>query len=45
MFYELVDRVLNAFAGKSLKKHREICLARVNTVAFRTELAVKSEKV
>ena len=24
VFYELVDRVLNAFVGRSLKKHREI---------------------
>ena len=45
VIYELVDRVLNAVVGRSLMKHREKSLARANPVAFRTELAVKSEKV
>ena len=41
---ELIGRVLNALVGDKVKKYRNNMLFRVNTVAFRTDLAVKSEK-
>ena len=45
MINELINKVLNAYIGRSVKRFREKALARVNTVAFRTELSVKSEKI
>ena len=42
--WELVNRVLNALVGSKVKQYRTKVLTRVNTVAFRTELAVKSQK-
>ena len=44
VIWELTEKVLNAIVGDSIKKYREDVLYRLNTVAFRTELAVKSEK-
>ena len=42
--WELIERVLNATIGEIVRKYRRHALVRINTVAFRTELAVKSEK-
>ena len=42
--WELIERVLNATVGEFVRNYRRQVLVRVNTVAFRTELAVKSEK-
>ena len=42
--WELIERVMNAAAGEYVRNYRRQVLVRVNTVAFRTELAVKSEK-
>ena len=42
--WELIERVLNATVGEFVREYRRQVLVRVNTVAFRTELAVKSEK-
>ena len=44
LVWELIGRVLNALVGDKVKKYRNNVLFRVNTVAFRTDLAVKSEK-
>ena len=41
--WELVERVLNATNGEIVKNSRRQSLVRVNTITFRTELAVKSE--
>ena len=41
--WELIERVLNATIGEIVRNYRRHSLVRVNTVAFRTELAVKSE--
>ena len=41
---ELINKVINATLGDRMRKYRTDALLRVNTVAFRTELAVKSEK-
>ena len=42
--WELIERILNATIGEIVRNYRRDALVRVNTVAFRTELAVKSEK-
>ena len=44
LVYELINRVLNALVGDRVKQFRKDVLFRVNTVAFRTDIAVKSEK-
>ena len=44
LVYELINRVLNALVGDKVKTYRQDVLFRVNSVAFRTDLAVKSEK-
>ena len=41
--WELIERVMNATVGEYVRNYRRQVLVRVNTVAFRTELAVKSE--
>ena len=42
--WEIIERVLNASVGEFVREYRRKVLVRINTVAFRTELAVKSEK-
>ena len=44
LVWELIGRVLNALVGDKVKKYRNNVLFRGNNVAFRTDLAVKSEK-
>jgi len=44
IIWEVIERVLNASVGEFVREYRRKVLVRVNTVAFRTELAVKSEK-
>ena len=44
LVYELINRVLNALVGDRVKQFRKDLLFRVDTVAFRTDIAVKSEK-
>ena len=44
LVWEMIGRVYNAMAGDKLRSHRQKALMRVNTVAFRTEIAVTSEK-
>lgn len=44
LVYELINRVLNALVGDRVRQFRKDVLFRVNTVAFRTDIAVKSEK-
>ena len=43
LIWELIDRVINATVGDKVRRYRRQTLLRLNTVAFRTELAVKSE--
>ena len=42
--WKLIERVMNATVGECVRNYKRQVLVRVNTVAFRTELAVKSEK-
>ena len=44
IIWELIERVSNATVGEFVIEYRRKVLVRMNTVAFRTELAVKSEK-
>ena len=44
IIWEIIERVLNASVGEFVREYRRKVLVRINTVAFRTELAVKSEK-
>ena len=44
LLMELMRKIINATIGDKVRKYRTNKLLRVNTVAFRTELAVKSEK-
>ena len=41
--WELIIRVIHATIGNKVRRYRRQTLLRLNTVAFRTELAVKSE--
>ena len=41
--WELIERVLNLTIGEITRNYKRQSLVRVNTIAFRTELAVKSE--
>ena len=41
---EMIHRVFNALYGQKVDSYRSENLRRINTVAFRTQLAVKSER-
>ena len=43
VIWELIIRVIHATIGNKVRRYRRQALLRLNTVAFRTELAVKSE--
>ena len=43
VIWELIIRVIHATIGNKVRRYRRQTLLRLNTVAFRTELAVKSE--
>ena len=43
MIWELIDRVINETVGDKVRRYRRQTLLRLNTIAYRTELAVKSE--
>ena len=43
LLWELINRVVNATIGNTVRRYRCQSLLRLNTVAFRTELVVKSE--
>ena len=42
--WEIIERILNATTGEIVRNYRRDALVRVNTVAFKTEFVVKSEK-
>ena len=44
LIWEIIIKVTNAIVGDTVRNYRSTNLARVNSVAFRTEIAVKSEK-
>ena len=44
IIWELIESVLNTTIDEFVREYGRKVLVRVNTVAFRTELAVKSEK-
>ena len=43
LLWEMIIRVIHATIGNKVRRYRRQTLLRLNTVAFRTELAVKSE--
>ena len=43
LLWELINRVINTTIGNKVRRYRRQTLSRLNTVVFRTELAVKSE--
>ena len=43
LIWEMIFRVIHATIGDKVRRYRRKTLLRLNTVAFRTELAVKSE--